>query len=75
MNKLLLATALLATFSMPAMAAYPGGKANVSERHAGAMRERASRQMLPRRTERGEFKDPYWTPCDYSISWGPNSCE
>ena len=41
----------------------------VSEPH----RHRSS-GMLPHRIERGEFNDPYWTPCDYSTDWGPDSC-
>jgi hypothetical protein len=69
MHRLLLATTLLTALSAPALAAYPKGE-------VGAMREhRAAREMLPRRTERGEINDPFWTPCDYSTNWGPDSCD
>jgi len=76
MHKLLLATTLLTALSAPALAAYSKGEDTLSVRHVGAMREhRAAREMLPRRTERGEINDPYWTPCDYSTDWGPDSCD
>jgi hypothetical protein len=76
MNKLLLATALLTALSAPALAAYPRDERNAAVQHVGAMREdRAAREMLPRRAVRGEIKDPYWTPCDYSESWTSDSCE
>lgn len=76
MHKLLLATVLLTAFSMPAVADYPKADNTISELHAGDMRDgNGTRQVLPRRSERGEVEDPYWTPCDYSTSWGPDSCE
>jgi hypothetical protein len=40
------------------------------------MREdHAARDMLPRRAVRGEIKDPYWTPCNYSDDWSTDSCD
>jgi hypothetical protein len=76
MNKLLLASALLIALSAPALAAYPRDERNTAMQHVGAMREdRAARDTLPRRVVRGEIKDPYWTPCDYSESWTSDSCE
>ena len=76
MNKLLLATALLTALSAPALAAYPKGDSDVPVQHVGAMREyHAARDMLPRRAVRGEIKDPYWTPCNYSNDWGTDSCD
>jgi hypothetical protein len=76
MNKLLLATALLTALSAPALAAYPKGESDVALQHIGAMREyHATRDMLPRRAVRGEIKDPYWTPCNYSDDWGTDSCD
>ena len=76
MNKLLLATALLTALSAPALAAYPKGESDVAVQHVGAMREdHAARDMLPRRAVRGEIKDPYWTPCNYSDDWGTDSCD
>ena len=76
MNKLLLATALLTALSAPALAAYPKGESDVAVRHVSAMREdQAARDMLPRRAVRGEIKDPYWTPCNYSNDWSTDSCD
>jgi len=76
MHKLLLATTLLTALSAPALAAYPKGEHTLSARHVGPMRpHHVAREMLERRTERGEINDPYWTPCDYSTSWGPDSCD
>jgi hypothetical protein len=76
MNKLLLATALLTALSAPALAAYPKGESDIAVQHVGAMREdHAARHMLPRRAVRGEIKDPYWTPCNYSNDWGTDSCD
>ena len=76
MNKLLLATALFTALSDPALAAYPKGESDVAVQHVGAMREYlAARDMLPRRAVRGEIKDPYWTPCNYSNDWGTDSCD
>ncbi len=77
MNKLLLATVLLTALSAPALAAYPKGERNVTAQYVRAMhQERAAREtLLPRRAVRGEIKDPYWTPCDYSESWTSDSCE
>jgi len=76
MNKLLLATALLTALSAPALAAYPKGESDVAVQHVGAMREYyAARDMLPRRAVRGEIKDPYWTPCNYTDDWSTDSCD
>jgi hypothetical protein len=76
MHKLLLATAFAAAFSAPAMAAYTKAESEQTAQHLGVMREhRAASEVLPPRTERGEINDPYWSPCDYSIDWGPNSCD
>ena len=75
MNKFLLATAMLTALSAPALAAYPRSESRAVQ-HVGAMRgDRAARETLPRRAVRGEIKDPYWTPCDYSESWTSDSCE
>jgi hypothetical protein len=75
MNKLLLAAALLAALSTPALAAYSKAQSGVNPRHAvsESHRDRSS-GMLPRWKERREFNDPYWTPCDYSEDWSPNGC-
>ena len=70
MNKLVLATALLTALWTPALAdsgLNPGHVVFEPHRHR-------SSQMPPPRTERREFNDPYWTPCDYSDSWSPNGC-
>jgi hypothetical protein len=75
MHKLLLATAFAAAFSAPAMAAYTEAASEPTVQHVGAMREHRAAKMLPRRTERGEINDPYWTPCDYSSDRDPSGCE
>jgi hypothetical protein len=73
MNKITIAFALLTAFSLPAMAADPVGQTFVHDRHARAMPDRTSQEMP--RSAQHRFKDPYWTPCDYSTSWTVNSCE
>jgi hypothetical protein len=75
MNKLVLAAALLTALSTSALAAYSKADSGLNPRHAVSEPHRhRSSGILPHRIERGEFNDPYWTPCDYSTDWGPDSC-
>jgi hypothetical protein len=76
MKKIFLSATLLAALSTPALAAYSKAQSEMNPRgHVVSEPHRhRSSGMLPHRIERGEFNDPYWTPCDYSTDWGPDSC-
>jgi len=74
MNKLLVATALAAAFSLPALAA---GGTKTQSRYVGPTPQQ---QLTPkhqvnsykanRKSDRGKVReDPYWTPCDYQSAW------
>jgi hypothetical protein len=60
----LLATAFGAALSALAMTT---GR-ELTAQHVGPLRARRA-ASAPRRTERGEINDPYWSPCDYSSDW------
>jgi hypothetical protein len=76
MNKFLLAITLIIAFSPPASAAL--GKAQ-NRSHQRRIESTSERQWTlgnaQRRLNRRQVGDPYWTPCDYSSSYGPDSCE
>ena len=67
MNKLLLATALIIAFSLPAIAA--GGKFKPKQRYiAPAFEQQLTSGKAPRKYDRDKV-DPYWTPCNYQSAW------
>ena len=80
MNKLLLAVALLATCSGPALAGWD----NVKGKHARVYTAPHSVYTGPRSERlanalggwnRGDPNDPYWEPClSYYRGWGPGAC-
>ena len=75
MNKLLLATALVIAFSLPALAVEDKSQIRPKHRYVGSTSDHQFKSGKARRKPaRGEGSDPYWTPCDYSTAWGPNGC-
>jgi hypothetical protein len=76
MNKFLLAITLIMAFSPPASAAL--GKAQIRSDHRHIYFTSEGQWKLgnkQNRLSRQQGSDPYWTPCDYSSSYGPDSCE
>ena len=73
MSKLLLALALILAFSAPAGAAIGKAQNRSDQRHLESNSERQWKWGNAQR--RRQVGDPYWTPCDYSSSYGPDSCE
>lgn len=76
MNRFLLAIGLIAALSTPALASLGKEPTSYGQRHV----ERISTHQRmwgqsERKLDSGEAADPYWTPCDYSTSWGMNSCD
>jgi hypothetical protein len=67
MNKLILALAVLAISTAPSLADWTKPHGNRS--HV----ERSWKDDSAAKSESG-YDDPYWTPCDYNTSWGPNAC-
>jgi hypothetical protein len=76
MNKFLLAITLIVAFSAPALAALGKAQSRPDQRHLESTSERQWKwgNAEPRLSRR-QVGDPYWTPCDYSSSYGPDSCE
>jgi hypothetical protein len=73
LNKFFLAITLIVAFSAPALAALEKAP---DQRHVESVSERQSKWgNAQRRLNRRQVGDPYWTPCDYSSSYGPDSCE
>jgi hypothetical protein len=75
-NKFLVATTLIIAFSAPALAA--SGKAQIrpDQRHVESTSERQWKWANAQgRLHSRRVGDPYWTPCDYSSSYGTDSCE
>src|SRR6476660_1941751 len=76
LNKFLLAITLIVAFSAPASAALEKAQIGPDRRHVESVSERQSKWgNAQRRLNRRQVGDPYWTPCDYSSSYGPDSCE
>jgi hypothetical protein len=73
MNKFLLAITLIVAFSAPALAALGKAQNRPDQRHLESNSERQWKWGNAQR--RRQVGDPYWTPCDYSSSYGPDSCE
>jgi hypothetical protein len=74
-----LAVALIVAFAAPAMAEpwAAGDKTPIGpkQRHVGSTAEHQLKsQKARRRSGLGEVRDPYWTPCDYTSTWGENPC-
>jgi hypothetical protein len=76
LNKFLLAITLIVAFSAPALAALGKAQSRPDQRHLESTSERQWKwgNAQPRLSRR-QVDDPYWTPCDYSSSYGPDSCE
>ena len=75
MDKVLLAIALISTLSTPAMAALQA-QGGLDTRHIQSIYQHQERwNKTLNRLRRGDVNDPYWTPCDYSSSYGTDSCE
>ena len=76
MDKVLLAIALISTLSTPAMAALTKAQGGLDTRHIQSIHQHQERwSKTSNRLRSGDVKDPYWTPCDYSSSYGTDSCE
>jgi len=75
MDKVLLAIALISTLSTPAMAALTKAQGGLDTRHIQSIYQHQERWSKTSRQRRGDVNDPYWTPCDYSSSYGTDSCE
>ena len=76
MDKVLLAIALISTLSTPAMAALTKVQGGLDTRHIHSIYQHQERwSKTSNRLRRGDVNDPYWTPCDYSSSYGTDSCE
>jgi hypothetical protein len=63
-------------YIVKAMAALTKAQGGLDTRHIQSIyqhQERWSKTL--NRLRRGEVNDPYWTPCDYSSSYGTDSCE
>ena len=74
MDKVLLAIALISTLSTLAMAALAQG--GLDTRHIQSIYQHQERwSKTSNSLRRGDVNDPYWTPCDYSSSYGTDSCE
>jgi hypothetical protein len=68
MNRLLLATALVVAFSLPALAT--GGKFKSKQRYiAPAIEKQLKLDKTPRKSDHRDKVDPYWTPCNYQSAW------
>ena len=76
MHRLLLATALLAVCSSPALADWRKTQSKANQTHvSSAYKHRGDAQETERRRKFEEtYVDPYWQPCDYTTNWGPNAC-
>ena len=72
MDKVLLAIALICTLSTPAMAALTKAQGGPDARQIQSIYQHQERWS---KTRRGDVNDPNWTPCDYSSSYGTDSCE
>jgi hypothetical protein len=71
MKRLIVAIALLSSFTIPAAASVRKGTAGVrphSERSATAHISKS--RITPAQVQ----KDPYWQPCAYSTDYGENAC-
>ena len=76
MDKVLLAIALLSTLSTPAMAALTKAQGGLDARNIQSIYQHQERwSKTSNRLRRGDVNDPHWTPCDYSSSYGTDSCE
>jgi|RhiMetStandDraft_4_1073278.scaffolds.fasta_scaffold366023_1 hypothetical protein len=66
--KKLTVTLMLVLTTAPALAAvHPQTHQTQNNGHAVSVPER-------HRHAQGERSDPYWIPCDYSKSYGPDAC-
>ena len=74
MDKVLLAIALISTLSTPAKAALSKSQGGLDTRHIQSIYQHQER-WSKNRLRPGDVNDPYWTPCDYSSSYGTDSCE
>jgi len=71
MNRILLAIAVIAACSPPALA----GQRKAKPPHPATTIERPwQSDRAKKNTDQGEVVDPYWQPCDYTTNWGPNAC-
>ena len=76
MDKVLLAIALISTLSTPAMAALTKAQGGLDTRQIQSIHQHQKRwSKTSNRLRSGDVNDPYWTPCDYSSSYGIDSCE
>jgi hypothetical protein len=75
MDKVLLAIALISTLSTPAMAAWTKAQGGLDTRHIQIYQHQERWNKTSNSLRRGDVNDPYWTPCDYSSSYGTDSCE
>ena len=74
MDKVLLAIALIST--TPAMAALTKAQGGLDARNIQSIYQHQERwSKTSNRLRHGDVNDPYWTPCDYSSSYGTDSCE
>jgi hypothetical protein len=75
MNRILLAIAVIAACSAPALAGSTHAQGKAKPPHAATTFERPWKsERAKKKTDQDEAKDPYWEPCDYSTNWGPNAC-
>jgi hypothetical protein len=72
MNKLLITMVLVIAFSLSALAA--GGKFKTKQRYVTPAPEQQLKSYKARRKSDQDKVDPYWMPCDYQRTWGPNPC-
>ena len=76
MDKVLLAIALISILSTPAMATLTKAQGGLDTRNNQSIYQHHERwSKTSNRLRRGDVNDPYWTPCDYSSSYGTDSCE
>jgi len=76
MDKVLLAIALISTLSTPAKAALSKSQGGLDTRHIQSIYQHQERwSKTSNRLRRGDVNDLLWTPCDYSSSYGTDSCE
>jgi hypothetical protein len=76
MEKVLLAVALISILSTPAMATLTKAQGGLDTRNIQSIYQHQERwSKTSNRLRRGDVNDRYWTPCDYSSSYGTDSCE
>jgi hypothetical protein len=76
MDKVLLAIALISILSTPAKATLTKAQGGLDTRNIQSIYQHQERwSKTSNSLRRGDVNDPYWTPCDYSSSYGTDSCE